>query len=227
MKSRNLLLEKSPADFSKGHRLSLIAATFITIALLSQINHHVLGSGHESIESALLSMFSDWKTLISLFAFKFIATTISYGSGISGGLFMPTLLLGASLGGFIGSISHMVFPEFSPIIGAFALNWNGFFFCLRYKSTSSLQSSWFLSSPENGNIILPLMISNIISYALSPGAWIKIQSMKVFLSRMVFTYLKKRDYEILDTFVVEEAMVRDVVFLQSSDATSPKVLCRK
>ena len=40
----------------KGHRLSLITATFIVIALLGQVNHHVLGSGHGTIESALASL---------------------------------------------------------------------------------------------------------------------------------------------------------------------------
>ena len=207
---------KISIDFFKGHRLSLIVATFITIALLSQINHHVLGSGHESIESALLSMFSDWKTLISLFAFKFIATTISYGSGISGGLFMPTLLLGASLGGFIGSISHMIFPEFSPNIGAFALIGMGSFFASVIKAPfTSIIMVFELT--RDYNIILPLMISNIISYALSLA--LDKNSIYESISEQDGIHLpKKEDYEILDTFVVEEAMVRDVVFLQSSDA---------
>ncbi len=199
----------------KGHRLSLISATFVTIALIGQVNHHVLGSGHGTIEHALLSLFSDWKTLISLFALKFIATTISYGSGISGGLFMPTLLLGASLGGFIGSISQMVFPEISPNIGAFALIGMGAFFASVIKApfTSILM---IFELTRDYNIILPLMISNIISYAISLA--LDKNSIYESISEQDGIHLpKKEDYEILDTFIVEEAMIRDVEFLNSGD----------
>jgi chloride channel protein, CIC family len=202
----------------KGHRLSLISATFVTIALIGQVNHHVLGSGHGTIENALLSLFSDWKTLISLFALKFIATTISYGSGISGGLFMPTLLLGASLGGFIGSISQMIFPEISPNIGAFALIGMGAFFASVIKApfTSILM---IFELTRDYNIILPLMISNIISYAIS--LTIDKNSIYESISEQDGIHLpKKEDYEILDTFIVEEAMIKDVEFLYYDEKIS-------
>ena len=197
----------------KGHRLSLITATFIVIALLGQVNHHVLGSGHGTIESALASLFSDWKTLLSLFALKFIATTISYGSGISGGLFMPTLLLGASLGGFIGSLSQMAFPEISPNVGAFALIGMGAFFAAVIKApfTSIIM---IFELTRDYNIILPLMISNIIAYALART--LNDSSIYECISEQDGIHLpKKEDYEILDTFIVEEAMVTDVKTIEA------------
>ena len=202
-------------ELFKGHRLSLIVATFITIALMGQVNHHVLGSGHGTIESALGSLFSDWKTLLSLFALKFIATTICYGSGISGGLFMPTLLLGASLGGFLGAISQMVFPEISPNIGAFALIGMGAFFAAVIKApfTSIIM---IFELTRDYNIILPLMVSNIIAYAIA--LTIDDNSIYECISEQDGIHLpKKEDYEVLDTFIVEEAMIEDVKFLRCNE----------
>ena len=212
-------------DIFKGHKLSLITATFITISLLGQINHHVLGSGHGTIESALASLFSDWKTLLSLFALKFVATTICYGSGISGGLFMPTLLLGASLGGFIGSLSQMVFPEISPNIGAFALIGMGAFFAAVIKApfTSIIM---IFELTRDYNIILPLMVSNIISYAIALA--LDHNSIYEEISEQDGIHLpKKEDYEILDTFIVEEAMIQDVQCLKCSDTISSAYLTVK
>ena len=203
-------------DLFRGHRLTLITATFITISLLGQVNHHVLGSGHGTIESALASLFSDWKTLLSLFALKFVATTICYGSGISGGLFMPTLLLGASLGGFIGALSQMAFPEISPNIGAFALIGMGSFFAAVIKApfTSIIM---IFELTRDYNIILPLMVSNIISYAIA----IAIDNNSIYetISEQDGIHLpKKEDYEVLDTFIVEEAMIKEVKCLKNNES---------
>ena len=79
---------------------------------------------------------------------------------------MPTLLLGASLGGFIGSLSQMIFPEISPNVGAFALIGMGAFFAVIKAPFTSIIMIFELT--RDYNIILPLMISNIIAYALSP-----------------------------------------------------------
>src|SRR5690606_21903373 len=84
----------------KHHKLTPTMVVFFIIAGISLIYPRVLGSGHDTIAEALNSLLLDWKLLAALFVFKFIATTLSYSTGASGGLFMPTLLMGATLGAF-------------------------------------------------------------------------------------------------------------------------------
>ena len=111
-------------------------------------------------------MILDWETLLLIFLFKFIATTICYGCGVSGGLFMPTLLMGATLGGFLGAIFQIGFPSITPNIGAFALVGMGAYFaCVIRAPITSILMVFELT--RNYNIILPLMIANIVSYFIS------------------------------------------------------------
>ena len=126
---------------------------------------------------------------------------------------MPTLLLGASLGGFIGSLSQMAFPEISPNVGAFALIGMGAFFAAVIKApfTSIIM---IFELTRDYNIILPLMISNIIAYALART--LNDSSIYECISEQDGIHLpKKEDYEILDTFIVEEAMVTDVKTIEA------------
>jgi chloride channel protein, CIC family len=55
--------------------------------------------------------------LAALFIGKLVATTISLGSGSSGGVFSPSLFIGATLGAGLGAFGHFLFPNasFSPI----------------------------------------------------------------------------------------------------------------
>jgi chloride channel protein, CIC family len=189
----------------RGHRLTIIMVSFTIIAGLSHIRPEVLGSGHETIEEALLSLILDWKTLVSLFALKFLATTLSYGSGISGGLFMPTLLMGAMIGSIVGSMAQFFLPNFDISIGAYALVGMGAFFAsvIRAPFTSIIM---VFELTRDYNIILPLMIANIVSYILSG----KIQPGSIYenISEQDGIHLPGReDNEILETLIVEDTMV--------------------
>ncbi len=56
-----------------------------------------------------------------LFAAKLAATSLSLGSGSSGGVFSPSLFMGATLGGAFGTLAHLLFPAISISIPAFAM----------------------------------------------------------------------------------------------------------
>ena len=140
--------------------------TFLGIAGISHIAPQAIGDGHHSITEAIQAIILDWKTLLLIFGFKFIATTICYGCGVSGGLFMPTLLMGATLGGFVGAIAQMIFPEIAPNVGAFALVGMGAYFAavIRAPITSILM---VFELTRDYNIVLPLMIANIVAYFIA------------------------------------------------------------
>ncbi len=200
----------------KGHRLTIIMMTFFLVAGVSYIEPEALGSGHNTIEEALLSLLRDWKVLLWLFGFKFFLTAICYASGISGGLFLPTLMLGAMLGGFIGSFAGQLFPEITSNTGAYALVGMGAFFAavIRAPFTSIIM---VFELTRDYNIMLPLMIANVVSYSISGR--ISKESIYEKISEQDGIHLPTReDNEILETLLVEDAMVDDVFSLNGKDS---------
>lgn len=198
----------------KGHRLTIIMVTFLLIGIISYIQPDALGSGHDTIEEALLSLLKDWKFLLFLFILKFLATTLSYGSGVSGGLFLPTLLMGAILGSLFGSLFEILFPQLGLNIGAFALVGMGSYFVsvIRVPFTSIIM---IFEMTRDYNIILPLMVANIVSYYISS----KLHEGSIYesISEQDGIHLPtKEDAEILESLIVEDAMKPDPVSLSST-----------
>lgn len=197
----------------KGHRLTIIMVTFLIIALISQFMPEALGSGHHTIEETLSTLFKDWKFLLVLFLLKFLATTICYGSGVSGGLFLPTLLMGAILGSLCGNLLTLLFPELNLNIGSFALVGMGSYFVsvIRAPFTSIIM---IFEMTRDYNIILPLMCANMISYYISSQT--HEGSIYESISEQDGIHLPtKDDNEILEGLIVEDAMIRDVFSLNA------------
>lgn len=208
-----LRLKEFNSRVFKHHKLSIMMITFLIIGLISHVDPRALGSGTDTIESALLSLIIDWKVLLLLLVMKYIATTISYASGVSGGLFLPSLLIGALVGGVIGSIANTLFPDIASSIGAYALVGMGAYFAAvtRAPFTSILI---VFELTRNYSIILPLMIANIISYVISS----RFHEGSVYenISEQNGIHLPTReDNEILESLNVEDAMSREVISLNA------------
>lgn len=126
----------------------------------------VMGAGYETIDQAMHGQFA-LKLLILLALFKIVATTLSFSSGTPGGMFAPTLFIGAMLGGGVGAFEHQLFPQFiTGSIGSYALVGMGVLFAafLRAPLTSVFM---VLEVSGNYSIILPVILSNTIAYLLS------------------------------------------------------------
>jgi len=80
----------------------------------------VLGVGYEATDMALSQAYPLW-ILFALLVMKTVATAISLGSGFAGGVFSPSLFLGAMLGGAFGVIATAVFPDLSSGHGAYTI----------------------------------------------------------------------------------------------------------
>ncbi len=211
-----LQLRKLSVKVFKNHKLTLILVAFLIIGGLSHIQPRILGGGHMALEEALTSSMLNWKVIGVLFLLKFIATSISYSSGASGGLFMPTLLVGAALGSFIGALSYSLFPDLANSnIGAYALVGMGAYFVtvIRAPMTSILM---VFELTRDYNIILPLMIANITAYLLSS----KLSNLSIYehISEQDGIHLPTReDEEILESVTVEDAYIKDVITFNHSD----------
>jgi CIC family chloride channel protein len=123
------------------------------------------GIGYPTLSAALLGQLS-WRRMTALCVGKVAATVTSYGWGLSGGIFSPTLFMGAMLG---GAVAHLVHPIAGPTpetVGSFALVGMGALFAgaIRAPITSILI---IFEMTGDYAIILPLMISNIISYTVA------------------------------------------------------------
>jgi CIC family chloride channel protein len=79
----------------------------------------VLGVGYETIDLALAGKMAG-ALLLTLVLLKLAATCVTLAAGGSGGIFAPSLFLGAMTGGFVGTVVHQVFPFVTAGPGAYA-----------------------------------------------------------------------------------------------------------
>jgi chloride channel protein, CIC family len=125
----------------------------------------VMGAGYGAIDQAMHGEFT-WKFLLVLGLLKILATTLSFTSGMPGGMFAPTLFIGAMLGASIGTFEKVFFPHFSVSIGSYALVGMGVLFAgfLRVPLTSVFM---VIEVSGNYSIVLPVILANTIAYLLA------------------------------------------------------------
>jgi chloride channel protein, CIC family len=125
----------------------------------------VMGAGYDAIDQAMHSQFT-WRMLLILALFKIIATTLSFSSGTPGGMFAPTLFIGAMLGAAVGTFEKIYFPHLTGTIGSYALVGMGVLFAafLRAPLTSVFM---VLEVSGNYSIVLPVILANAIAYLIS------------------------------------------------------------
>jgi CIC family chloride channel protein len=127
----------------------------------------VMGAGYVYIDEAMHGQFT-WQMLAILAGLKIIATLLSFVSGTPGGMFAPTLFIGAMLGAAVGGAEHVLFPHLSGSPGTYALVGMGVLFAgfLRAPMTSVFM---VLEVSGNYSIILPVLIANTFAYLISRG----------------------------------------------------------
>jgi CIC family chloride channel protein len=120
----------------------------------------ILGVGYGAIDLALIQKYSWWLLLV-LVAGKILATSITIGSGGSGGVFAPSLFLGAMAGSFFGMVVHALFPGVTASPGAYSIVGMG---AVVSATTHGPMAAILILFEMTGSytIILPLMLSCII-----------------------------------------------------------------
>jgi len=141
------------------------AAAGLVVGFIGIRFPQVMGAGYSVIDQALHGQFS-WKLLLILAALKIFATGISFLSGTPGGMFAPTLFIGAMLGGAVGSVEHHLFPSLTGTVGTYALVGMGVFFAgfLRTPITSVFM---VIELTGSYTAILPIMVANLVAYFIS------------------------------------------------------------
>jgi CIC family chloride channel protein len=133
---------------------------------------HVLGVGYDAIDLALAQKMSGI-LMLGLIGAKLAATSLSLGAGGSGGIFAPSLFLGAMTGGFLGSVVHHFLPSITAGAGAYATVGMG---AVVAAATHAPLTAMIIIFEMTGDyqIIPPLMaacvISTIVALRMKPSS---------------------------------------------------------
>jgi len=141
------------------------AAGGLAVGLMGWFVPDVLGVGYGHVSEALNGQMTV-QVMALLVVLKLIATTSCYGSGNAGGIFGPSLFIGAMLGGTVGTVAHQLLPDFTGGVGPYALVGMGALFAgiVRVPLTSVIM---IFEMTRDYSIIVPLMIANLISFYIS------------------------------------------------------------
>ena len=142
------------------------AAAGLIIGLIGYFGApQVMGAGYEFMDQAMHDQFT-WQMLATLAGLKILATTLSFTSGTPGGMFAPTLFIGAMLGGAVGGLErHFWGAHLTGSTGTYALVGMGVLFAgfLRAPMTSVFM---VLEVSGEYSIIVPVIIANTVAYVL-------------------------------------------------------------
>ena len=137
----------------------------LTVGLMGWFVPQILGVGYKHVGEALNGRFA-LRLMILLLVLKLFAVTISYASGNAGGIFGPSLFMGAMLGGVVGTVAQRLLPGYVGSPGAYALVGMGTAFAgiIRAPMTSVVM---IFEITRDYAVIVPLMISNLVSFFIS------------------------------------------------------------
>jgi len=137
----------------------------VIVGLMGWLVPQVLGVGYSYVGDALNGTMA-FKLMVLLVVLKLFAVTASYASGNAGGIFGPSLFLGAMLGGAVGTVAHHLLPTYTATPGAYALVGMGALFAgiVRAPMTSVLM---IFEMTRDYSVIVPLMIANLASLFIS------------------------------------------------------------
>lgn len=137
----------------------------VTVFYFSGGHLGIFSIGYADLNAAM-NGYLVWHVLLLMLVGKFLATTICYAAGGSGGIFAPVIFIGSMLGGLFGmTIVHLF--EFDPSVAAgAALLGTGAFFAavVRCPMTSVII---IFEMTTNYSLILPLMVGNFLAYVIS------------------------------------------------------------
>jgi chloride channel protein, CIC family len=137
----------------------------LLVGIMGWFVPQTLGVGYKYVGDALNGGMV-LKLMVLLLVLKLFAVTVSYASGNAGGIFGPSLFLGAMLGGIVGTVAHRLLPGYTAAPGVYALVGMGTAFAgiVRAPMTSVVM---IFETTRDYAIIVPLMISNLVSFFIS------------------------------------------------------------
>lgn len=181
---------------------------FFLVGLIGIFFPWVFGNGYPYVQKALSGNIVG-SLMFALIFFKMLATSITLGSGGMGGMFAPSLYIGAMAGGCFGAVIHHFFPTFTAPYPAYAIvGMGGFLAALIHAPVTAIFLAFEIT--DEYRIILPIIFASITgtvtAYALSR------ESIDTYeLSQKGINLHAGREANVMASISVGEAMTKKVI----------------
>jgi len=191
---------------------ALLGAMALVYPMITGINWEeqpqIFNVGYEVINDALSNRFMIG-TVIGLLILKLIATSLTLGSGGSGGIFAPSLFMGAMLGAAFGIVVNTLLPEITAAPGAYSLvGMAAVFAAAAHAPITAILILFELTGDYR--IILPLMLTVVIATLLA-RRMLKGESIYTLkLSRRGIRLQSGQDIDVMEGILVRDVMTVDV-----------------
>jgi CIC family chloride channel protein len=164
----------------------------------------VYNVGYEVIETALAGQLT-LHIVASLLVLKLIATSLTLGSGGSGGVFAPSLFMGAMLGGAFELVVNHLFPGIAAPPGAYALVGMGAVFAAGAHAPITAVLIMFELTGDY-RLMLPLMLTVVIATVLAQKVMRGESVYTLKLTRRGVRLQRGRDVDVMQSVQVAEVM---------------------
>lgn len=106
------LFDRMPGNYYSRHAAGMLMVGLLMLGLQAHVGHYyVEGVGYSTIQDILNGLLTAPGLLILLLAAKLLATSLTLGSGASGGVFSPSMFIGACLGAAFAYAARGLFPD--------------------------------------------------------------------------------------------------------------------
>jgi CIC family chloride channel protein len=162
----------------------------------------VLGLSEGIIQDLIDGAITSILVLLAILVGKIVATSLTVGSGGSGGVFFPSLVIGGTVGGAIGVLSGLDITPILVVVGMGSM--------MAGVTKTPIASSIMLTEMVGGvSVLIPLMISSIISYTVTGSRTIYESQ----ITQHSFTL----DISMLSKVRVGDVMEGNVIIIQEDD----------
>jgi len=211
--TRLLYVVEDAFDAVKISRLVKPALGGLAIGVIGITMPEALGIGYDTISRTFQGEFA-LALLCGLFFVKLAATCLTLGSGGSGGIFAPALVLGALLGAVFGDVAHALLPGTTTAPGVYAVV--GMAALVAGATHAPISAILILfEMTRDFQLILPLMISCVLATAVSRGL-LRESIYTLKLARRGVRLRGGRDATILQALLVRDTMHADATMLREA-----------
>jgi CIC family chloride channel protein len=141
-----------------------LGAGGLIVGVLSIREPAVWGNGFSVVNSILQGGWW-WAALLLVLGFKLAAVSATTGSGAVGGIFTPTLFVGAVAGALFAGATQHVWPDAVPVPASVAVGMGAFLAACTHAPLMSVLMIFEMT--ENYGVVVPLMLSCVISFFIS------------------------------------------------------------
>lgn len=181
----------------------------LMVGIIGLLRPEVFGVGYEAMQRVLTDRSVGILLPLVLFGSKLIATSTTIGSGGSGGVFAPSLFMGAMLGAALGAICHAVFPFADTSPGAYALvGMAALFAATSHAPITAVLIVFELTMDYR--LILPLMLACGVS-TITARLLYRFSIYNLKLIRRGVHITLRQDAALLNHITVATAMTEDVL----------------